>query len=124
NLAVDAKQILSLHPGLARHAADKQGPVQASKSFIEIRRRDDVFQERKCAIVQLHDNPLERIEGRRNFDQVQSNRLVGTEHGAGSNAKNKSGHNLAGGAGNRDYNGYFQSCADCATLTIKSSVLI
>jgi len=51
NLAVDAEQILAFHAGLARHRADKQRPVHALESFVEVRGRHETFQQWKRAVV-------------------------------------------------------------------------
>ena len=71
NFAVDAEQIPAFHPGFARNAADEQRPVHIAKSFIEIGRGRDAFEEREGAIVQFHDDALERAERRRDFDQAR-----------------------------------------------------
>ena len=67
NFAVDAEQIAALHPGFARNAADEQRPVHVAKSFVEIGRRRDSLEERKRAIMQFHDDALERAERRSGF---------------------------------------------------------
>ena len=82
NLAVDPEQILPLHPSFARNTSNEQRPIHIPKSFIEIGGGDDVFQERERAIIQFHDDPLERLEAGWDFDQVQRDRLVRTKHRA------------------------------------------
>ena len=59
----------------------------------------------KGAIVQFHDHALERAERRRNFDQGQVNRLVRAEHRAGGDAKEEGITDLAGRAGDGDFDG-------------------
>ena len=92
-------------PGFARDAADEQGPVHVAKAFVEIGRRGDAFEQRKGAIVQLHHDAFEGAEGGRNFNERQADRLVGTEHRPGGNAKKKRVSDLTGRAGDGDFDG-------------------
>ena len=105
NPAVDAEQVFALHPLLARHAADEQCPVHAAKALVEIGRRNDAFKRRKGAVVEFHDHAIERGQGGFDFKQVQNDRLVRTEHGAGSDAEKERVTDLSGGAGDSDANG-------------------
>src|ERR1051325_3504009 len=61
HLSVDAEEIFSLHAGFARHAADKQRPIDVAKTFVEVGRRHDGLQEWKRAVVQFHHHPFERV---------------------------------------------------------------
>ena len=105
NLAVDAEQILALHAGLARHAADEQRPVHAAKPFVQVGRRHDALEQRKRAIVQFHHHAVERGQRGFNFDQMQNDGLVRAEHRAGGDAEQEGITDLAGGAGDCDSNG-------------------
>ena len=87
--------------GRCRRAAPSSRP---RKSFGEIGRGDDVFQERESAIIQLHHDTLERFEGGWDFDQVKRDRLIGAEHGARGNTEDERITNLSGSSGNRDVN--------------------
>ena len=51
NIAVNLEQILAFHARLARDAADQQSEVHIFETFIEIRRRDDPFEQRRGAVV-------------------------------------------------------------------------
>src|ERR1035441_4725714 len=105
DLAVDAKQILALHAGLAGHAADEQGPVHAAKAFLDVGRCHDAFEQRKAAVLQLHGQALERRHGRFDFNQVQDQRLMRSEHCARGDAEQEGIADLAGRAGNSNTNG-------------------
>ena len=59
DLAVDAQQILALHAGLARHAADEQRPVHAAEAFLETGGGHHAFEQRKTAVLQLHHQALQ-----------------------------------------------------------------
>ena len=107
NLAVDPEQILALHPLLARHRADEQRPVHAGETLVEIGRRDDPMQQREGAVLELHHHALERAERRRDFDQVQIDRLIRAEHRAGSDAEEERVTDLAGRSGDGDFDGAF-----------------
>ena len=109
DLAVDAQQVLALHAGLARHAADQQRPVHAAKPFVEAGGGHDAFEQRKTAVLQLHDQALQRGHGRLDFDQVQNHWLVRPEHRARGDAEQEGITDLAGGAGNSNTNGSIHS---------------
>ncbi|MCY1382304.1 hypothetical protein D9M69_703150 [compost metagenome] len=59
-------------------------------------------QQGECAIVDFHHYALERLLGLfvRNFEQLQNDRLVFSEHVAVSDAEQKRVADLTGGAGN------------------------
>ena len=104
DFAVDAEEIFALHAGFARDAADEQRPVHAAKAFVEIRGGDDAFEEWKGAIVEFHDDALQRGQGGFDFDEMKNDRLVGAEHGPGGDAEQERVADLAGGPGNCDAN--------------------
>ena len=107
NLAVDPEQILTFHARLTWHASDQQCPIRVAKTFIEVGRRYHRFQERERAIVQFHDDAFERPEHSRDLYQMKSERLIGPEHLAGGDAKQKRVTNVPGGAGHSDFNRSF-----------------
>src|SRR5262249_49392569 len=104
NFSVDAEQILALHALLARNTADEQRPVHVAESFVEARRGHDAFEQREGAIVEFHHDALERGERGFDFNQVQDDRLIGSEHGSRSDAKEKRVSDLPGGARDCDTN--------------------
>src|SRR6267143_897729 len=63
------------------------------KALVEIGRGNDAFERRKGAIVEF------------DFNQVQNDRLIRTEHCAGSDAEKERVTDLSGGAGDSDANG-------------------
>src|SRR6266478_6662030 len=70
NFAINSEQILPLHAGLARDAANQQRPVDIAESLIEISRGHNRFEQWKGAIVQLHHHAIEGPKRSRNFDQM------------------------------------------------------
>ena len=67
----------------------------------------DALEQRERAVVELHADALQRGHGLLvgDFDEVQDDRLVRAEHGAGGDAEQEGITDLAGGAGDRDANG-------------------
>ena len=66
---------------------------------------DHVDEQRERAVVELHLHAVERAEGRRDLEQVQVDRLVGTEHLARGHSEGKRVADLARGAGDGDVDG-------------------
>ena len=89
NLPVDAKQIFAFHSSSPGHTPNKKSPIHSAKSLIEISRGQDVVQERKRAIVQLHHHALKDFQGRRNLNQMQVDRLIRPEDPTGGNSWQK-----------------------------------
>lgn len=87
NFSVDAQQILALHAGLTRHAADEQRPVHAAKAFVEIRGGDDALEQRERAVLEFHDHAVERFQRRLDLDEMKNDGLRGAEHRAGRDAE-------------------------------------
>ena len=84
DLAVDAEEILTLHTILAGHGTDQQTPVSVLEAFVEIAGGDDVGEQREGTVLKFHHDTGEGVEAGSDFDQVEGDRLVSTEHGAGS----------------------------------------
>src|ERR1700683_4142686 len=65
----------------------------------------DLVERGKRAVIELHDHAAERGQGRRYFQQVQVDRLVGAEHGSRGDAKGQGIADLAGSAGDGNVQG-------------------
>ena len=102
NFAVDPEQIFPFHAGFAGNATNQQRPVDVAEAFIEISRGHNRLQQRKSAIVQFHNHAIKRAERIRNFNQMQRERLVPSEHFSGGDAKDKRVTNLSGCAGDSE----------------------
>src|SRR4029453_14581807 len=59
----------------------------------------DLAQQGKSAVVQLHHDAFERLEGWGNFEQTQLDRLLGAQLGTAGDPEQQALANLAGGAG-------------------------
>src|SRR6056297_633398 len=105
DLAVLGQQVAALHARTARLGTDQQRVVGILEAFFDVGGGDDLGQHRECRVVELHCHALERVDGRRNFDQLQDHRLVGSEHVAGGNPEAELISDLTGGAGDGDANG-------------------
>ena len=109
DLAVVLEEIGAFHAGAARLGADEQAPVGVFESDGGVGGLDNAFEQRKGAVVEFHGDAFERFKGffDRGLDELQDDRLVRAEHGAGSDPEEKGVTNLAGGAGNCDTDGIF-----------------
>jgi hypothetical protein len=105
DLAVDAEEILTLHAIFAGHRANEQTPVSVLEAFVEVAGGDDVGEQREGTVLKFHHDAGEGVEAGSDFNQIECDRLVGTEHGAGSEAEDGGVTDVAGGAGDRDANG-------------------
>ena len=64
---------------------------------------------REGAVVEFHHHTLQRRQGGRDFEQVQVDRLIGTEHGAGGHTEGEGIADLTGGTGDRYVQGLLHS---------------
>ncbi len=96
---VDTDQIAPLHPFFARHAAHAQDKIAVAEAVFEMAAIGfhDSGQRREGAVVQLHHHTVQRRHDRRNFNQVQDDRLLWSEDLSRRQAENQRVANLAGG---------------------------
>ena len=92
---------------LAGHRTDKERPIDPREAFVDRGGGDDPLEQRKGAILKLHDHPAERGQRGWNLDQVKDHRLVGPEHRTGCYPEKKRVAYLSGGAGNCNTDGSF-----------------
>src|SRR5207249_12111818 len=85
--------------GVAGNASNQLRAVEVEEDFIEISGWHNRLQQRKSAIVQFHNHAIKRAERIRNFNQMQRERLVPSEHFPGGDAKDERVTNLSGCAG-------------------------
>ena len=105
DLRVGEQQVLALHARTARPRADQQRGMAVLERDLRVVGRHDLVERRERAVVQLHDDALQRSEGRRDLEQVQVDRLVRTEHLARGHSEGKRVADLARGAGDGDVDG-------------------
>ena len=63
-------------PGPRGRGADEQGEVDAVEDLLGVRADLDAGEQRERAVVELHDDALERLEGRLDLEQAQLDRAV------------------------------------------------
>ena len=99
--AVGRQQVAALHARAARAGADEQGEVHAVEDLLRVGADLDAGEVRERAVVQLHDDALERLQRRLDLEQAK---LDGTVAGDGSagDAEEQAVADLAGGAGDGD----------------------
>ena len=98
-------EVFALHAGLARNGADEQGPVDALEAFVKRGGRDNTLEEWKRAIIELHDDAVERLEGGLDLQQVEDDRLLRAEHRAGGDPEQERVADLPGGTSDGDTDG-------------------
>ena len=114
DLAVDVEEVLAFHALFAGDAADEEGPVHAAEGFVHVGSGDDALEEREGAVVEFHDDALEGWEGGFDFEELEDDRLIGAEHGAGGDADEEGVSDLTGSAGDGHANGGFHEVInDC-----------
>jgi hypothetical protein len=80
NLRIRNEQILAFHARSARTCADQQSHLAIPKSRFRIVGCDDRLQRGKRAVRKLHEDALERAEGRGDFQEVQPDRRIRAQH--------------------------------------------
>ena len=103
--AVGREQVAALHAGAARAGADEQGEVDAVEDLLGVRADLDAGEVRERAVVELHDDALERLEGGLDLEQAQLDRAVGGQRAA-REAEEQAVADLAGGAGDGHLEGF------------------
>ena len=103
--AVGREQVAALHAGAARTRADEEGEVDAVEDLLGVRADLDAGEVRERAVVELHDDALERLEGGLDLEQSQLDRAVRGQRAAGE-AEEQAVADLAGGAGDGDLEGF------------------
>ena len=74
--AVGLQQVAALHARASRAGADEQGEVDAVEDRLGVVADLDLGQRREGAVVELHDDALERLERRGDLQQPQLDRGV------------------------------------------------
>ena len=92
-------------PWSARTGADEQGEVDAVEDLVGVVADLDAGERRERAVVELHDDALERLERRLDLEQLQLDRGVRAEQRAAGDAEQQAVADLAGGAGHGDLDG-------------------
>ncbi len=80
NLGVFQQQIFALHARAARAGTHQHAEITVFECDGGIAGRGHLVESGKRTVVQLHHDALDRRRGRRNFQQVQIDWLVGPQH--------------------------------------------
>src|SRR5690606_1174110 len=113
---VGFQQVLALHARATRTGTDQQGEVGILECDFRVVGLHDAGEQRERAIFQFHGDAFQRFQCRGDFQQLQDNRLVRAEHGAGGNAEQQGIADLAGGTGNGNAYGSFHSTISLGRL--------
>ena len=103
--AVGLEQVAALHALSAGPGADEQGEVDAVEDRVGVVADLHARERREGAVVELHDDALERLERRGDLEQAQLHRGVRPEQGTARDAEQEAVADLAGGAGDGDLDG-------------------
>ena len=76
DLAVGREQVGAVHALLARHRADEHREVDAVEDGGRVGTDLDAGEQREGAVVELHHDALERLEGGLDLEQAQLDRAV------------------------------------------------
>ena len=98
-------------PGPRGPGADEQRSVAVAEGNFGVIGSDDLVEGRECAVGELHDDALQRRQSGRDFQEVQIDRLIRAEHRSGGDAEGEGIADLAGGAGDRDVQGWLHDSA-------------
>lgn len=79
NLTVDVEKVLAFHAFFTGNTAYEEGPIDVFKSFVEVSGRENIMEERECAVIELHDDAFKGLESLGDFDEVKGNGLVFAE---------------------------------------------
>ena len=103
--AVGLQQVAALHARAARPGADQQGEVDAVEDGVRVGADLDPGQGRERAVVELHHDALERLQGGLDLEQPQLDRGVLAEQVTARETEQQAVADLAGGAGDSDLDG-------------------
>src|SRR5690554_6669373 len=104
---VGFQQVLALHARSARARTHQQREVSVLERDIGIVGGNDILHQREGAVVDFHDDTVERIHGLGNFEQLQNDRLIRTQHVTCCDTENERVADLAGTAGDGNTYGVF-----------------
>src|SRR5699024_3450281 len=103
--AVGLEEVAALHARAARTGADEQGVVDPVEDLLRVVADLDARERREGAVVELHDDTLEGLEGRGDLEQAQLDGGGGAEQRSARDAEEEAVADLAGGAGDGDLDG-------------------
>ena len=92
-------------PGPRGRAPTSRARLTPSKTVRRVVADLDLGERREGAVVELHDDALESLEGGRDLEEAQLDRGVGAEQGAARDAEEEAVADLACGAGDGDLDG-------------------
>jgi len=106
-MAIGFEQVLAFHAGATRACADQQSVVGILEGDIRIVRCDDAGERTEGAVVEFHNDTLQRGQGGRNFEQLQDDGLIVAQHLTGGDTEGELIADLAGCACDYDTYGCF-----------------
>ena len=98
------QQVLALHSRAPRAGTYQHSEINVRKCNGRIIGRHYAVKQRECTIIKLHDNALKGVHRRRDFEQLQNDRLVASQHIARSNPEQHGVTDLSGSTCDRNPN--------------------
>ncbi len=107
DLGIGSQQVGTFHAGAARTGTDQQSVVGILEGFLRVAVGFDAGQQREGAVFQLHDHALQSVLSLfvGDFQQLQNNGLIFTQHFARGDAEQQGVTDLASCAGDGDTDG-------------------
>lgn len=105
NLGVSLKKVSALHSGASGTSTDKDSDIDVLEAYEGVRGGNDLLNTGVRAIVELHDEALEKLLGGGQLNKLKDDLLVRSEHSALSNEVAKEAADLSSGAGDGNANG-------------------
>ena len=102
---VGLEQVAALHALAAGARADEEGEVHAVEDLVGVVARHDGVEQRVGAVVELHDDTLERLQRRGDLEQAQLDRLVRAEQLPARDPEQQAVADLPSGSGDGDLHG-------------------
>ena len=99
-----SRRSLRSMPLLRGRAPTSRAMLASPKASLASSLMTTSLEQREGAVVELHHHALQGAEGGGDLEQLQDDRLIGSEQGAAGDAEQQAVADLAGGAGDGDTN--------------------
>ena len=109
NSSVGFKQVFTLHARTTRASTYQQSVISIFEGNIRVVGAYHASQQRESTVIQLHSDAFQRFQSRGNFQHLQDNGLVSTQHLSGSNTEQQGIADLTSSASNGNTNRCFHN---------------
>ena len=99
--AVLGEQVAPLHALAPRAGADEEGEIRIAERLVRVGGHHEIVREGIRAVFELHHHAPKRGQGRRDLEELEDDRLVGSQHLPRRDAEEEGVGDLAGRPGHR-----------------------